>query len=188
MLAFALVAGACYPMTGQPVGSTGAMTPDTRLIGTWKGRVGNDEDDGQVYVHFLARDEATIEAMMVRPTQGDENGGWSNFAITTGKVGSRTYLNGAWLLDDGKPLDDAPPGTTPLYYRFEPGGRLRMFALDSDMVAAAVKSGEIAGTVKEGWIPEIHVTADSAALDAFIAAHDPQALFSVDFATLEKID
>jgi hypothetical protein len=176
-LIVALLLAACYPTSEHPIGSSGAMMPDARLLGVWKG-MPKDPKDGPTYIFFLPRKDK-LEAMMIAPPHGDDKGGWMNFAVWTGKAGKHDFLNGQTLLDDGNPPKDANKDYTPVFYRFDADGTLRLFVLGDAAIEAAIKKGEIKGDIKENSFgDDIRITADAKAVDAFFASHDPKTLFT----------
>jgi hypothetical protein len=61
-----------------------------------------------------------------------------------------------------------------------------LYQMNEDATKAAIKAGKIKGDVGQGQFGDAVITADQAALDAFIASPQGAALFSEKFATLTK--
>jgi hypothetical protein len=177
VLFLAALLAACYPTTQTPIGSTGPKTPDVRLLGVWKGTP-KDPKDGPNYLFFLPRKDK-LEAVMVYPAKDDDKGGWMSFEVRTGKAGSNDFLNGIELLDDGEAPKDTSRDYTPVYYRFDKDGTLRLFVLGEDQIENAISKGEIKGEVKKNSFgDDVRITADAKIVDAFFATHDPKTLFT----------
>lgn len=176
-LILAALLAACYPTTQTPIGSTGPTTPDVRLLGVWKG-MPKDPKDGPDYLFFLPRKDR-LEAIVVYPAKGDDKGSWMSFAVWCGKAGSNNFLNGQQLLDDGIAPKDANKDYTPVFYRFDKDGTLRMFVLGEKPIEDAIAKGEIKGEVKKNSFgDDVRITADAKMMDAFFATHDPKTLFT----------
>ncbi len=185
-LLLAVLLAACYPTTQTPIGSTGPKTPDARLLGVWKS-IPKDPKDGPSYLFFLPRKDK-LEAIMVYPAKGDDKGSWMSFAVLTGKAGSNDFLNGRQLLDDGEAPKDASKDYTPVFYRFDKGGTLRLFVLGEKPIEDAIAKGEIKGEVKKNSFgDDVRITADAKMVDAFFAAHDPKTLFTDVLGTYRRM-
>lgn len=177
VLLCAVLLAACYPTTREPIGSTGAMTADARLVGGWKA-INEEAKDEPTFLFFLRRDADKLECLLVTADKGDKKGEWMSFEALTGKAGAHAFLNGRTLLDDGKKPADANTDWTPVHYRFDADGTLRLFTLDEKAIGAAIKKGEIKGEIKEGSLgDEVRITAEAKAVDAFFAGRDPKTVF-----------
>jgi hypothetical protein len=180
------ILAACYPTTQVPIGSTGPTTPDTRLIGSWLGQIGDGPET--IYLFFMPRGTDQAEALLVEPAQGQEDGSWSSYTVLNGYAGTHAVLNARAVLDDGKPAESADEGYTPLLYRFEEDGSLHLFLLDESATKAAIRSGKIAGTIKEeSYTDSITLTADGKTLDTFFATPEGIALFAKPFGVFRRI-
>ena len=183
----AALLAACYPTTQQPIGSSTPQTADARLAGGWKGAP-KDPKDGPNYLFFLPRKDNNFEAVMVYPAHGDDKASWMSFALSTAKVGKNDFINGQVVLDDGQPSKDADKNYTPVWYRFDKDGTLRLFMLDEKAMEAAIAKGEIKGDVnKSTFGDDVNITADAKTLDAFFASHDPNTLFTDPLGTYRRI-
>jgi hypothetical protein len=188
LVAAVMLAGCSEVSTQYPVGSTTGLTPDPALIGTWwphdeKGGALVRTADGKRggYVHVLPTREGPFEIVVVSlPAKPGDTGDYAVYRASSGRAGENRFLNVVMLAPAGETPQTLPKhGTSPVLYRFEANGDLTIFKLDIDKVAAAVKAGRIAGNVEkhtytadgkeyEGT-PDVRITADPAALDAFFA-------------------
>jgi hypothetical protein len=186
--ALALLAlAACFPpTTSHPVGTTSGLKLDPVLNGTWKADPASRDERG-VFLHFLPKLDGTLTALMVQT--GDEpDGDWNLIELTNGKAGANRYMNARLLMSNGKPDEGSPGGTIPLLYRVDAKGRLLLYIMNEDRAKAAIKAGEIKGTIGEGDSGDAVITADPAALDKFMASPAALSLFVKPFFTLHKID
>ena len=186
-LAAAFVLAGCYPTIVHPIGSSAPSTADARLIGAWqslpKGKEGKNMDN-RTFVFFLQR-KTGMEAVMVGAPEKGDDGGWMTFGVTTAKLGGNDFMSGRTMLDDGKEGKD--PNYTPVYYRIK-GNMLRVYVLGSDAIEAAIKKGEIKGDVhKNSYSDDVNITADTKAVDAFFASHDPKKLFTEELGTYRRL-
>lgn len=188
LVAAVMLAGCGEVSTQYPVGSTTGLTPDPVLIGTWwphaekSGELERTADGKRAgYVHVLPTREGRFEIVMVSlPTKPGDSGDYTVYRASSGRAGENRFLNVVMFSPTGEtPLTLPKHGTSPVLYRIEANGDLTLFKLDIDKAAAAVKAGRIAGTVEkhtytvdgkeyEGT-PDVRITADLAALDAFFA-------------------
>jgi hypothetical protein len=188
LIAAVMLAGCGEVSTQYPVGSTTGLTPDPALIGTWWPRAEKGDDvertaDGKHagYIHVLPTREGPFEILLISlPTKPGDNGGYEVYRASSGRAGENRYLNVVMLSPAGEKPQTLPKhGTTPILYRFEANGDLTLFKLDLDKAAAAVNAGRIAGIVEKhtyqydgkeyDGTPDVRITADPAALDAFFA-------------------
>ena len=185
VLCTALIATACLPVTSTvPVGSSVGFTPDPALTGMWKG---HGEDPRQAgYLSFFPQDDGTITALMITPDGKDSS--WATFSLQTATLGANRFMNAHEVLSNGKPDDDAEAQKTfPLLYRVNGDGALVIYLLDEKAAAVAIKSGAIAGTIGQGQFGDITLTAEPAALDAFMATPAGRALFVKPLILLKKM-
>lgn len=186
--ALALLLASCFPPTTMhPVGTTAGLTNDRALTGLWRGKMQND-DDRNVYFHFLPAADGTITVVLVQG--GNEpDGDWSVASITTATVGNNHIMNARLTFNDGKvDEEDTARNTMPLLYRFEGPNRLVLYLMDEDATKAAIQAHKIAGTVEPGQFGDATITASPKDLDAFIASKKGTALFGERFATLTKME
>jgi hypothetical protein len=160
----------CYPTSENPIGVATAA-PDSRLLGAWKGQIGTDKD-ASASLYVFPREGGRFEAMLIHAASKDDKGGWTTASLVPGKIGSTTVLNAKLILDDGAPAKEGTADYTPVMYRFDAGGVLRLFMLDDKALETAIRAGRIAGTIKENSFgDDVRLTADAKSLDAFFAAN-----------------
>ena len=78
-------------------------------------------------------------------------------------------------------------GSVPVLYKVGKHHTLTLYLLDEDKVKAAIQAGKIAGTVEPGDYGDVKITADAAALDAFMATPEAAKLFK-DFVVLKRAE
>ena len=189
-IAATLLLAGCLPVTSKtPVGTTVGLGADETLIGTWIGHSEDEKDKGVAYFHFLpSKDGATITALMVTIGDGKSDSDWTSFAVSTARLGAHHYMNAVETSEDGKPADDQfKNANIPLLYSFGRHHTLTLYLLDEDKVKEAIQAGKIAGTIEPGNFADVKITADAAALDAFMATPEAAKLFKV-FIVLKKAE
>lgn len=206
LAAAAMLAGCSEVSTQYPIGSSSGLAPDPALVGTWLPRTDDGKDiertaDGKIagYIHVLPIKEGPLTIVMVSlPKKPEDKGDYQIMRATTGQTGKNRFLNAVLLSPAGETSKTMPEqGTVPVLYRFDTNGDLALFKLDEDKAAAAIRAGTIAGTIKKNTYtvggteyegtPDIRITADPAALDAFFAKPDAEALFE-PLGRLKKAD
>jgi hypothetical protein len=186
-LAAALILSACYPpTTSHPVGTTAGLKVDTALTGTWRGVA----DDGKPsYFHFLAPSDGTQSVIIAE--SGPKAEDWNYVTLTTAKLGANRFMNARMEIANGKPESgdaEAPAGTVPVLYRIDAKGVMTLAMMDETAVKAAIRAGRIKGTIEKGEMGDAVITAEPAALDAFLATPAALALFAKPFFTVKKVE
>lgn len=185
--ALLFVAG-CLPVTSKtPIGTTAGLGVDPALVGTWKGHSADpdDRDKGYGYFHFLKATDGSFAALMVISQGNDDD--WTAFNLGAATLGKNHFLNAVETFDNNKPADDSMKDVNiPLLYTIK-GKRLTLYMLDEDKTKKAIQAGEIAGTVEAGESGDVKLTADAAALDAFMAKPEAAKLFKA-FMVLRKAE
>ena len=191
-LAVSLLVTACLPVTStSPVGTTVGFTADPALSGLWRGQV--HQPEGWVYITFFPQTDNTTTAVLISPPDASRKddsaqGDWSVYSLQTAALGPYRYMNAKEISNNGKAPDEAQAGKTfPLLYRVNSDGALVIYLLDEKAAAVAIKSGALAGTVGQGSFGDITLTADPAALDAFMATPAGRALFVKPLILLKKV-
>ncbi len=191
-----LLAGCGSVTTKYPIGMTAGLSPDPGLIGPWKGPFLNESSDKkgpEAYLHFLKiKGHGAMIAIWVATRMNDEGeGGAMLFQITTGKVGENRFINAVEMDADNKPVRT---GSTPALYRYDKSGNLHVFYLDESKAIEAIRSGRIAGVITPhggkdsiGYYEDVQITAEPAALDAFMARPEAVDLFE-EKTVLRKVD
>jgi len=187
-LIVAALLAACLPVSSKvPAGTTVGFKPDPVLLGAWKGR--GENDDNPTYLHFVGNDDGSMTAIIVSPPRKENPGEWSAYSLRVARLGANHVVNARELSNNGKPAGG--PGAEQnmlLMYRAGKGGTLTLYIMDDKAVAAAIKAGEIAGEVEQGQDGDVHITADAAALDAFLKTPRAAALFSKPLVTLTRVE
>ncbi|MGC9954162.1 MAG: hypothetical protein ABSD21_07775 [Rhizomicrobium sp.] len=186
-IACTLLLAGCLPVTSKtPVGTTAGLGADEALYGTWKGHGQGEKVD--TYFHFLPGKDGTVSVIFVTPKNAADNGGWSYLTLSTAKLERNRYMNAVQVSTDGLPADESlKDSSVPILYRFGKNHRLTLYLLDEDKVKEAIQAGKIAGTVEPGNFGDVKITADAAALDAFMATPEAAELFKV-FIVLKKVE
>jgi hypothetical protein len=166
--------------TKFPIGIAGGAQSDARLVGTWQAVDTDDHGKQTIWIFAFAKpDSGDLDGLFVTPPGGRDKPGWGSVIVVVGKIGERGFLNARALMENGKPTHSDPPDSYAAFtYRLE-GDRLTLHALDYDRVRAAIGRHDIAGD-------DANITADSAALDRYVAAH-PDALFSERKIVLNRV-
>jgi hypothetical protein len=183
---------ACLPVTSStPVGTTVGFAADPALAGFWRGQV--HQPEGWVYMTFFPQSDGTTTAVLISPPNAarkddSAQGDWSVYSLQTAALGQYRYMNAKEISNNGKAPDPSQADKTfPLLYRVNSDGALVIYLLDEKAAAAAIKSGAIAGTIGKGNFGDITLTADPAALDAFMATPAGRALFVKPLILLKKV-
>jgi hypothetical protein len=181
-----LVAG-CLPVTSKtPVGTTAGLGADPALYGTWKGQSSDAKDKNDGYFHFMKAKDGSVTAVMVL-ARGSDDDGWTVFNVRTATLGKNHFINAVETFDKDAPAEGSLKNANiPLLYTIK-GKKLTLYLLDEDKVKAAIQAGKIAGTVEPGESGDVQITADAAALDAFMATPEAAKLFKV-FIVLKKAE
>lgn len=172
----ALALTACWPVSVNPIKGTAATTADPRLTGAWSGRFGDpDEGSEATYIHFLVKDDGGFTALTLK--HGDkEDSGWADYTVTTSEVAKTNYMNVRVVSSDGK-IEDTNFSRFFTFARYEvTDTTLDIFVVDEDKL---IDAGKLKGEVeRREFTKDVKITAESAEIDAFLAASDPKSLFS----------
>ena len=193
LLAFASLAlvalAACLPVSSKvPAGSTVGFKADPTLLGSWKAR---DPAGGGSpgYIHFLGNEDGSMTAVLVDPGQPGNAGDYSVYRLRVATLGANHILNVQEVNNNGKATDGPMAEENMLFvYRADGKTKLTLYQMDDKAVAALIKSGAVAGEVEAGQDGDVHITADAAALDAFMRTPRAGQLFSKALVTLTRLD
>ena len=179
----ALLVSACLPVTTKtPVGATVGFAPDPALVGVWRGSSNSGEKSDIGFIVLVKNDDGTMTAIL------PEDDRWSTYSVRAATLGGHTFMNVRGLLENGKAADDELAGQQfPILYSAK-GNKLSLALLDEKKVAAAIKSGAIAGTIEPGDYGDVHITADATSLDKFMQSDAGIALFSSKLIVMKKVD
>lgn len=183
-LAFAgfLLTG-CLPESKNPLSTPATSRVDLRLNGVYAEQK-EEKGADPAYWHFHYRGASAGKDQQPRVTTKVEIIGVSHQA--TGGLDGARYHAYATRLGDRDYLsfvEEKKNGTTENYsfarYEVNWRGDLRLWLLDNDAVAAAIKSGKLRGQVRTSRFgTDVLLSESTARLAAFVAAHDPALLFT----------
>jgi hypothetical protein len=187
VLAASLFASACLPVTTTtPVGSTAGFVNDPALTGIWRGE--QQKSESAVYVSFYPQDDGTITLVGMSGPNKSDQGGWAVYSLKTAALGAYHFMDAQEVSSDGKTAGGDSSGKTfPLLYRVNGDGALVIYLADEKAVKAAIASGKIAGTVGEGDMGDVTITASATDLDAFMQTPAGRALFVRPLLILKKV-
>ncbi|MBE9556909.1 MAG: hypothetical protein IMF08_08635 [Proteobacteria bacterium] len=174
MLSVALVLSACIPDSRNPLPSSADGEGDDRLIGRWFS--GNE---GEEYADVAAAAGDRYKVRMVSINEGgpSDSPGMSEFDILATRIGENRYMTIVGF-DELKERGPDNPLHMILRYEITDGGQLLIWIMNLEAVGEDVHADRIAGQVIRR--NEIRLTADSAALAAYIASSDVARIFAGD--------
>jgi hypothetical protein len=186
-----LAATACLPVTSKaPVGTTVGLGPDPALAGAWKAAPTAD-DKGPTYLHFLAGADGGMTVLIVSHAHDKGGSGWSEYRVTAATLNGHHYLNALAVRENGQsPSEAEATRNTPLLYTLSADGKtLSLYLIDEDAAKAAIKAGDLQGTVEPGNFGDVVLTAAPDKLDAFFARDEALRLFgNKPLVVLERLD
>ena len=195
-MAFALLLAGCGAVTTtHEIGTTAGLRTDLALVGTWKDDVFR-QDFGQD-IHVVPVGQGTLTAFESRIRQRpDDVGSFTIYSFTTAKLGDNHFINADVIRLEGD-KSAKRPGWLPLFYTVR-GNSLKLYYLEQERAAKAIEAGLIAGRIDrhqrksddgkvEDVIDNVEITAEPAALDAFMAKPEAVALFRL-YMQLRKIE
>ena len=174
-----LLAG-CLPESKNPLSTPANSTVDQRLEGIYVARRENKDDDLSS-MHFHYRGVKANGRVLATPwldvldVEHERAGGMkaSAYRVLTTHIGEQDYMS---FQDLNKGKDKAPYHFA--RYEFSWTGTLRIWLINSDAVADAIKAGKLRGTVKtRKYTNDINITDSTERLAAFVKASDSAKLF-----------
>ena len=176
----------CLPESKNPLSTPQISTIDARIEGVYAQQK-EKSDESPAYWHFhyrgakpgavnRARSTPWIEILGVshEKDSGLDNGHYRALAT---HLGGHDYLSFVDLGPDG--ARKSAGNFSFARYEVNWRGNLRIWIVDKNAIAAAIKSGQLRGTVKVGkWNTSVLVTDTTARLAAYFAAAEPAKLFS----------
>ncbi|HEY1710861.1 MAG TPA: hypothetical protein VGG10_21530 [Rhizomicrobium sp.] len=178
----ALLCASCTT-TKYPIGASTPQTPDLTIAGTWQA--------SSQFLHIIPEDKDRFVVAYINGPPG-ERPELDVVQATTALVGTNRFLNVGrvsddllhsvvWLDDDTLPEIEkkhtANAELWPLLYRLSAENKLITCFIDNDAAAAAVRSGQLAGTATNEKPVTVHIDAEPAVLDQFMASPSGTALF-----------
>ena len=179
------VVSACVPTSENPLPVSPDAPFDSVLYGAWLGKV--DAEDDPVFLHFVKLQNGSSKAILVTvQDEGEPDGGWAEFDVTSSSLANGTFLNLFWTESDGEPVEDFN-GIHLVRYILDADGKLSLYFMDNELVYDAIEDGTLAGEIKSsGLTSRARMTASSDALADFIESKDPDILFSEFYGSFEK--
>jgi len=177
-----LLAG-CFPESKNPLSSPATSRIDARIAGVYEQKKESEKQDS-AYWHFHYRGAAAGQDQKPRVTTTIEIIGVSHPA-ESGLDGARyhafaTRLGGHDYLSFVEQKGGSAKKENYSFARYELNwrGDLHLWLLDTNSVAAAIKSGKLRGKVRTNQFgTDVLLTDTTANLAAFVAASDPAKLF-----------
>ena len=184
LAAASLFLASCLPESKNPLSTPSTSTVDGRLGGLYVQKREKKDDDlstwhfhyREVNVHGRISVTPWLEVLNVEHRRGNGLKENAYRALTT-HIGTQDYLS---FIEIGS---DANKGKTSLYgfarYEVNWSGDIQVWFANSDVLAQAVKSGKLRGTVKSDSAGKnVWLTDSTERLASFVAASDPAKLFS----------
>lgn len=176
MAALLLLTGCLPVLTQTPVGTTAGLANDPALYGVWKGKNPDDKDQRDAMFHFMRAKDGGFDIVVVM-AEGGADDGWTALTGTSSKLGQNHFLNVVMTYDKAGPVEGRLKGATiALLYRVE-GRTLTLYQMSETAAKAAIKSGQIQGTIAPGDDGDVTITAGAQELDAFLAKPEAVKLF-----------
>jgi hypothetical protein len=195
LVAAALLLTGCLPESKNPLSLPSVSFIDARLEGVYAQRNKDARDDaGYWHFHYRgARGKANssahptpwLEILSVEPAK---DGGLktNRYEALATRIAGRDYFSFVGLPDDGAKMKSLPYS----FARYEVNwrGDLRVWIASDKAFAAAIKAGQLRGTVIHSKFGDtVKITDTTARLAAFIAASDPKVLFSDEPLVMRRI-
>lgn len=179
LAAAALLLAGCLPESKNPLSTPKTSTIDPRLEGIYVQRREKKDDDLNGW-HFHYRETSANGRTIVTPwlevlnVEHRKSGALHSdaYRALTTHIGMQDYIS------------FIPSGETTVVYSFARyevnwSGDIRIWLINTDALADAVKSGKLHGKVKgNGNTKDVLLTDSTDRLAAFVAASDPTKLFT----------
>ena len=188
LAAASLLLAGCLPESKNPLSTPTTSTVDSRLEGIYVQRREKREDDLNGW-HFHYRETSANGRTIVTPwlevlnVEHRKGGALKSdtYRALTAHIGGQDYIS---FIEVG--------GTNALYsfarYEVSWSGDIRVWLVNTDALALAVKTGKLHGTVKTSKLgQDVLLTDSSERLAAFVAASDPTKLFNGNPLTLYRL-
>jgi len=180
LAAASLLLTGCLPESKNPLSTPMNSTVDDRLEGIYVSRrEKKDEDLSTMHFHYRGiKANGQVRAtpwLEVLDVEHEKAGGMkaNAYRVLTTHIGEQDYMS---FQDLSKGKDKAPYHFA--RYEFSWTGTLRIWLINSDAVADAIKAGKLRGTVKASkYTKDITITDSTERLAAFVKASDPVKLF-----------
>ena len=204
--ALALIAvflGACLPISTNPLSDPKTAAVDDRLVGRWSAtKEGQTKEKQTPIVDFVRQEEGMTDVLIVE-SHGKKaadvdlgngvvthfsgrKGKWSAFRMFPSRIAGHAFMN-LRLIAPEESQGDFRGGYLLARYEITEKDKLKVWLLDSRKAEAAIKSG-LAGDVKEeAYWSEVTIAASTEEWVSYFQTIDPVRLFSMEFATFQRI-
>ncbi len=178
LVSIVLLLSACIPESKHPLPLPVDGKGDDRLIGRWIPA----EEGEEGYADVAAAGGGRYQVKMISYDEDgpNDNPDITEMEILTTRIGEQWFMTvvGIDEPDEGGPDE-------PLYmilrYDITAEDDLLIRPMNWKALAPDVRAGLVAGETKPGeYWEDVHLTADSEALAAYIAAADPERIFAVE--------
>ena len=185
LAAITLVLTGCLPESKNPLSTPATSTIDPRLEGIYVTKRDKSSDDLEGWhFHYRAAKAAggyvhptpSLEVLSVTHERDGGLKGAAYHALTT-HLGGRDYISFVEM-GSGAQKDKASPYSF-ARYEVDWSGTLRVWLANPAALASAIKGGKLHGTVAHHKLgDDIYIADSTQGLAAFVAASDPNVLFS----------
>ncbi len=186
LAAVTLLLAGCLPQSKNPLSTPATSTIDSRLEGVYVARREKKDDDLEGW-HFHYRgakagangQARTTPWLEVLNIEHRKDGGLKGnaYRVLTTHLGGQDYMSFVELgSDSGR---EKAPVYSFARYEVSWAGDVRVWLVNTGVIAQAIKSGKLRGMVKSHkYGDDVLLTDSTARLAAFVAASDPATLFS----------
>jgi hypothetical protein len=180
-LALSLLTG-CLVDSKNPIAPPSAEAIDPDILGTW----GTRGEDGAVFFHVFQPTGGVPGAVEVIAVgfEKDKSGSIDRYCGHLSRIGKQHFINLIGPVEDCAKTEGEPYFF--VAYDRTPDGVLTIRLMLEDEIKKAIGSGKLAGEKDAAGGPTAHITADSAAIRAFILA-DTGSLWDKALAPLRRV-
>jgi hypothetical protein len=178
----ALFLAGCLVDSKNPIAPPGADAIDPDILGTW----GTQGEDGAVFFHVFQPTggvPGAVEVIAVGFEQ-DKSGSLDRYCGHLSRIGKQHFINLIGPVEDCAKTEGQPYFF--VAYDRTLDGVLTVRLMREDEIKKAIGSGKLAGQKDANGAPTAHITADSAAIRAFILA-DTGNLWDEPLAPLRRV-
>ena len=179
--AAAMLFGACYPESKNPIAPSMMNVDDPTLEGTWCAR----DKDQTVFYHMHHSDKDLRGTMHIIGVEVPKSGSKMTQApmeLITARIAGMSVLS----FRNTGPKENKTYGF--MRYEFDWRGRLKLWMADDNVFADAVLTGKLRGKAKKGQFgTDVTLTDTSERIAAFIATQAGKSAFSGDPLIMEKV-
>ena len=179
--AAAMLFGACYPESKNPIAPSSMNVDDSTLEGTWCVR-----EKGQVVFYHMHHSEKDPRGVMnVLGVEVPKNGGKMTqqpMELITARIAGMNVLS----FRNTGPKESKNFGF--MRYEIDWRGRLKLWMADENVFGTAVSTGKLRGTVKKNQFgSDVTLSDTSERIAAFVATQGEKNAFGGDPLVMEKV-